>query len=254
MIVNITAPDEGTIELFGQRMNPELQDRIGYLPEERGLYKKMKVIDQLRFFGELKNVKGKKADEAIERWLARVKLAEWKNKKAMELSKGMQQKIQFIAAVMHDPDLMILDEPSSGLDPGNQELLREIVLELKAEGKTIIFSTHQMEMAERICDDICMINHSNKVLDGTLREIKRSFGRNSVALRLEGSEGLGVLADPALVTKVEQRSDEMEALLAEGADAQELLRRLMAAGARVARFELVEPSLTDIFIEKVGEV
>ncbi|HEX8920009.1 MAG TPA: ABC transporter ATP-binding protein [Pyrinomonadaceae bacterium] len=253
MIVNITAPDEGTIELFGQQINPELQDRIGYLPEERGLYKKMKVIDQLRFFGELKNVKGKNADEAIDRWLARVKLTEWKNKKAMELSKGMQQKIQFIAAVMHDPDLMILDEPFSGLDPVNQEVLKEIVLELKAAGKTIIFSTHQMEMAERLCDDICMINRSNKVLDGTLREIKRSFGRNAVALRLEG-DGQRVLDDTALVAKVEQHSDEMEALLAEGVDAQELLRQLVASGARVTKFELVEPSLNDIFIEKVGEV
>jgi ABC-2 type transport system ATP-binding protein len=253
MIVNITAPDEGTIELFGQQINPELQNRIGYLPEERGLYKKMKVIDQLRFFGELKNVKGKQADEAIDRWLTRVKLAEWKNKKAMELSKGMQQKIQFIAAVMHDPDLMILDEPFSGLDPVNQEVLKEIVLELKAAGKTIIFSTHQMELAERLCDDICMINRSNKVLDGTLREIKRSFGRNAVALRLEG-DAQEVLDDPVLVAKVEQHSDEMEALLAEGMDAQELLRRLIASGARVTKFELVEPSLNDIFIEKVGEV
>ena len=253
MIVNITAPDEGTIELFGQQINAELQDRIGYLPEERGLYKKMKIVDQLRFFGELKNVKGKEADDAINRWLTRVKLTEWKNKKAMELSKGMQQKIQFIAAVMHDPDLMILDEPFSGLDPVNQELLKEVVLELKAEGKTIIFSTHQMELAERICDDICMINRSNKVLDGTLREIKRSFGRNSVALRLEG-DGQSVLDDRTLVTKVEQHSDEMEALLAEGADAQELLTRLIASGVRVTKFEMVEPSLNDIFIEKVGEV
>lgn len=253
MIVNITAPDEGTIELFGKRMNPDLQDRIGYLPEERGLYKKMKVVDQLRFFGELKNVKGKQADEAIDRWLARVRLSEWKNKKAMELSKGMQQKIQFIAAVMHDPDLMILDEPFSGLDPVNQEVLKEIVLELKAAGKTIIFSTHQMELAERLCDDICMINRSNKVLDGTLREIKRSFGRNAVALRLEG-DARDVLDDTTLVTKVEEQSDEMEALLAEGVDAQELLRRLLASGARVTKFELVEPSLNDIFIEKVGEV
>jgi ABC-2 type transport system ATP-binding protein len=251
MIVNITAPDEGTIELFGQPMNPLLQDRIGYLPEERGLYKKMKVIDQLRFFGELKNVKGKQADEAIDRWLARVRLSEWKNKKAMELSKGMQQKIQFIAAVMHDPDLMILDEPFSGLDPVAQELLKEIVLELKAEGKTIIFSTHQMEVAERICDDICMINKSSKVLDGTLREIKSSFGRNSVALRAEGGDG--VLADPNLVAKVERHSDEVEVLLAEGADAQSLLKRLLSAGATVSKFELVEPSLNDIFIAKVGE-
>lgn len=251
MIVNITAPDEGTIELFGRQMNAQLQDRIGYLPEERGLYKKMKIVEQLRFFGELKNVKGKQAEEAIDRWLARVKLTEWKNKKAMELSKGMQQKIQFIAAVMHDPDLMILDEPFSGLDPVAQELLKEIVLELKAEGKTIIFSTHQMEVAEKICDDICMINRSRKVLDGTLREVKSSFGRNSVALRVEGGET--VLADPELVAKLERHSDEIEVLLAAGADAQALLKRLLAAGASVGKFELVEPSLSDIFIAKVGE-
>jgi ABC-2 type transport system ATP-binding protein len=252
MIVNITAPDEGTIELFGQHMNEELQDRIGYLPEERGLYKKMKIIDQLRFFGELKNVKGKRADEAIDRWLERLKLAEWKTKKASELSKGMQQKIQLIAALMHDPDLMILDEPFSGLDPVAQELLKEVILELKAEGKTIIFSTHQMETAEKLCDDICMINKSRKVLDGTLREIKRSFGRNAVSLRIEGGSD-GVLEDKSLVANVEQHSDEVEALLAEGADAQSLLRRLIESGATVTKFELVEPSLNDIFIAKVGE-
>jgi ABC-2 type transport system ATP-binding protein len=251
MIVNITAPDEGRIELFGQQMSTELQDRIGYLPEERGLYKKMKVSDQLHFFGELKNVKGKRADEAIDRWLERLKLTEWKSKKAMELSKGMQQKIQFIAAVMHDPDLMILDEPFSGLDPVAQELLKEVVLELKAAGKTIIFSTHQMEVAEKICDDICMINKSRKVLDGTLREVKSSFGRNSVALRLTGGES--VLDDKALVAKVERHSDGVEALLAEGADAQSLLKQLLAAGATVDKFERVEPSLNDIFIAKVGE-
>jgi ABC-2 type transport system ATP-binding protein len=251
MIVNITAPDEGRIELFGHEMTTELQDRIGYLPEERGLYKKMKVVDQLRFFGELKNIKGKRADEAIDRWLERVKLTEWKTKKATELSKGMQQKIQFIAAVMHDPDLMILDEPFSGLDPVAQELLKEVVLELKAEGKTIIFSTHQMEMAERICDDICMINKSRKVLDGSLRQIKSSFGRNAVALRAEGGEA--VLEDKSLVANLERHSDEVEVLLAQGADAQALLKRLLEAGAKVGKFELVEPSLNDIFIAKVEE-
>lgn len=252
MIVNITAPDEGTIELFGQQMSAELQDRIGYLPEERGLYKKMKVVDQLRFFAELKDFKGQKADDAINYWLDRLGLIEWKFKKTSELSKGMQQKIQFIAAVVHNPDLMILDEPSSGLDPVAQELLREVVLELKAAGKTIIFSTHQMEMAERLCDDICMINKSQKVLDGSLREVKRSFGRNSVALRIEGGSDR-VLEDKSLVAKVERDSDKIEALLTEGADAQELLRRLIASGATVSRFELVEPSLNDIFIAKVEE-
>jgi ABC-2 type transport system ATP-binding protein len=250
MIVGITAPDSGRIELFGQPMSRKLQDRIGYLPEERGLYKKMRVGEQLRFFGELKNLKGRNAERSIDHWLERLKLMDWKNKKASELSKGMQQKIQFIAAVMHDPDLIILDEPFSGLDPVNAELLKEIVLELKAAGKTIIFSTHQMQLAERICDDICLINRSRKVLDGSIREVKRSFGRNSVALRIEGGDGL--LEDPTLVAKVERHADEVEALLAGGASAQELLRRLLEVGAIVSKFELVEPSLNDIFIEKVG--
>ena len=250
MIVGITRPDEGVLELFGRPVTPESQNRIGYLPEERGLYKRMRVGDQLKFFAELKGFSGRAADEALERWLEKVKLSDWKRKKASELSKGMQQKIQFIAAVLHDPNLLILDEPFSGLDPVNVELLKDLVLELKEAGKTIIFSTHQMEVAERICDDICLINHSRKVLSGSIREVKSGFGRNSVALRYEGGDG--VLEDNSLVASVERHSDDLEALLAPGADAQELLRRLLAAGARVTRFELVEPSLHDIFIEKVS--
>lgn len=251
MIVNITAPDCGRIMLFGQKVTPQLQDRIGYLPEERGLYKKMKVGDQLRFFAELKLVPPKEADRRIDRWLERMKLTEWKSKKASDLSKGMQQKIQFISAIVHEPDLLILDEPFSGLDPVNVELLKEIVLDLKGAGKTIIFSTHQMEVAEKICDDICLINRSRKVLEGSIREVKRGFGRNAVALRVGGGDE--VLKDRTLVAKVEQHSDSSEALLTEGADAQELLKRLIAAGARVEKFEMIEPSLHDIFIEKVTE-
>src|SRR5689334_19210495 len=186
MMVNITAPDTGSIELFGRKIDSELQNRIGYLPEERGLYRKMKIVDQLKFFAELKNVRGKVLETKIDEWLARVKLSEWKNKRAMELSKGMQQKIQFLTTVLHEPELLILDEPFSGLDPINTELLKEIVLDLKRSGKSIIFSTHQMEVAEKICDDICLINRSQKVLEGSLRELKSSFGRNSVAIRCEG--------------------------------------------------------------------
>lgn len=249
MIVNITAPDSGTIELFGRQIDSELQNRIGYLPEERGLYRRMKVVDQLRFFAELKNVRGREVEAKIDQWLARVKLSEWKTKRSMELSKGMQQKIQFITAVLHDPELLILDEPFSGLDPVNVELLKEIVLELKRSGKTIIFSTHQMEVAEKICDDICLLNRSEKVFEGSLREIKRSFGRNSVAVRCEGGDG--VLDDPALVSKVVRHADEAQALLAPGADAQALLQRLIASGATVGKFEMMEPSLNDIFITKV---
>jgi ABC-2 type transport system ATP-binding protein len=251
MIVNITAPDSGTIELFGQRITPTLQDRIGYLPEERGLYKKMKIGDQLRFFAELKNLKGKEIDRRIDDWLARVKLSEWKNKKSMELSKGMQQKVQFITAVIHEPELLILDEPFSGLDPVNVELLKEVVLELKRAGKTIIFSTHQMEVAEKVCDDICLLNRSVKILDGSLRQIKQSFGRNSVALRIEGSNG--VLDDPTLVSNVQTHSDELEVLLAPGATPQKFLQKLVDSGVIVSKFEMIEPSLHDIFIQKVTE-
>ena len=251
MIVNITAPDTGTIKLFGSKIDAAIQDRIGYLPEERGLYRRMKIADQLRFFAQLKNLRGEVIEKRIDEWLARVKLPEWKNKRSMELSKGMQQKVQFLTAVLHDPDLLILDEPFSGLDPINVELMKEIVLDLKRAGKTIIFSTHQMEVAERICDDICLLNRSQKVLDGSLREIKSSFGRNSVAVRCEGGDG--VLEDPALVSKLVRHADEAQALLAQGADAQVLLRRLIDSGARIGKFEMVEPSLNDIFITKVTE-
>jgi ABC-2 type transport system ATP-binding protein len=251
MIVNIMAPDSGRIEVFGKQITPELQDRIGYLPEERGLYKKMKVGDQVKFFAALKNVDAKEAEQRLDRWLARLKLTEWKNRKSSELSKGMQQKVQFINAIVHEPDLLILDEPFSGLDPVNLELLKDVILELKASGKTIIFSTHQMEIAERICDDICLINRSRKVLEGSIREVKRGFSRHAVALRLQGGES--VLSDPSVISKVKHHSDGLEVLLNEGANAQALLKALIAAGAMIERFEMIEPSLHDIFIEKVTE-
>jgi ABC-2 type transport system ATP-binding protein len=251
MIVNITAPDSGTIELFNRHITPELQDRIGYLPEERGLYKKMRVGDQLSFFAELKNVDRKAAGPKIDQWLARLKLSDWKKKKSIELSKGMQQKVQFITTVLHDPDLVILDEPFSGLDPVNVELLKDVVLDLKRAGKTVIFSTHQMELAEKICDDICLLNRSKKILDGSLREIKRSFGRNAVALRIEGDAN--VLNDRSLVSNVQHHSDEMEVLLVPGANPQELLKKLVASGAHISKYEMIEPSLNDIFIQKVSE-
>ena len=251
MIVNITVPDSGRIELFGQPMNSQLQDRIGYLPEERGLYRKMKVGEQLRFFAELKDVRGKDADERINNWLAKLQLTDWKNKRAKDLSKGMQQKVQFISAVLHDPDLLILDEPFSGLDPVNVELMKQTILEKKAEGKTIILSTHQMEIAEKLCDDVCMINRSHKVLDGRLREIRRSFARNAVELQIAGGDG--VLEDRSLIANIRENGDDLEVLLAPDADAQTLLKRLVESGAVINKFELAEPSLHDIFIAKVRE-
>ena len=252
MIVNITVPDSGRIELFGQEMNTTLQDRIGYLPEERGLYKRMKVGEQLRFFAELKDLRGKEAEARIDSWLEKLQLTAWKEKRTKELSKGMQQKVQFITSVIHDPDLVILDEPFSGLDPVNVDLMKETILGQKAAGKTIILSTHQMEIAEKLCDDVCMINKSRKVLDGKLREIRRSFSRNAVALQFEGGDGL--LNDPALVANIRRNGDDFEVLLVPGKNPQELLRRLVDAGVAVSRFELVEPTLHDIFIEKAREV
>jgi len=251
MIVNITVPDSGRIELLGQPMSTALQDRIGYLPEERGLYKKMKVGEQLRFFAELKSVSGREVDERIDKWLRRLELQDWKDKRTKELSKGMQQKVQFISAVIHDPDLLILDEPFSGLDPVNVETMKETIVELRSANKTIILSTHQMEIAEKLCDDVCMIYRSRKVFDGRLREIRRSFARNAVALRFEGSDG--ILNDPELVASIRPVGEEFEALLAPGANPQVLLKRLVDAGVSVSKFELVEPSLHDIFIEKVRE-
>lgn len=253
MIVGITAPDEGTVEIFGRPLNSQTQEEIGYLPEERGLYKKMKVGEQLQFFGVMKGMTPANANRAVDRWLERMRLSEWKTHKTDELSKGMQQKIQFIATVMHEPRLLILDEPFSGFDPVNAELLKEVVLELKTPQRAIIFSTHLMEQAEQMCDDICLINRSRKVLSGSLREVKRGFGRDAVALRIENGVGENVLNDRALVADVRERGDYQEIILAAEASAQNFLHLLIHAGAEVTRFERIEPSLHEIFIMKVAE-
>jgi ABC-2 type transport system ATP-binding protein len=251
MIVGITAPDEGNIRLFGEKISSVMQDKIGYLPEERGLYKKMKVQEQLRYFAALKDISQKEADKRIDFWLDRMGLGDWKLKKASDLSKGMSQKIQFIAAVLHEPELVILDEPFSGLDPVNVEVLLQAVAELKANGKTIIFSTHLMETAERLCDDIILINKSRKILGGKLREVKESFGKNLLAVRCVGGEK--VLQDKSLVEAMTEHADGLEIELAKDADAQILLKKLIESGAEISKFERIEPSLNDIFIDKVKE-
>ncbi|HSO75553.1 MAG TPA: ATP-binding cassette domain-containing protein [Blastocatellia bacterium] len=248
MIVNITAPDEGDVLVMGKHVSPELQPHIGYLPEERGLYKKMKVGEQLVFFANLKGLNSTEAAKRVDQWLERLELSEWKNKKPTDLSKGMQQKIQFIVTVIHDPEVLILDEPFSGLDPVSVNLLKSVILDLKARGKTIIFSTHQMEQVEQMCDDICLINHGTQVLSGALREVKRRYGKNTVIIDYEGAESF--LGDD-LVKRHNRFPNYSEILLNDGADAQEVLRRALAAGARVNRFEMVEPSLNEIFIESV---
>jgi ABC-2 type transport system ATP-binding protein len=248
MIVNIFAPDEGDVLVMGSHVSPRLQPHIGYLPEERGLYKKMKVGDQLVFFANLKEIDTTEAWRRVDQWLERLELSQWKNKKPPDLSKGMQQKVQFIASIIHDPEVMILDEPFSGLDPVSVNLIKGVILDLKSRGKTVIFSTHQMEQVEQMCDDICLINHGTQVLGGGLKEVKRRFGKNTIILDYEGPDSfLG--AD--LVKRHNRFPNYSEILLNDGADAQEVLRRALAAGARVNRFELVEPSLNEIFIESV---
>ncbi|NNE66361.1 MAG: ATP-binding cassette domain-containing protein [Pyrinomonadaceae bacterium] len=251
MIVGITFPDSGKVELFGSNVTPEIQDRIGYLPEERGLYKKMKIQDQLRYFAALKGIGQKEADRRIDYWLDRMKLAEWKKKKTTDLSKGMSQKLQFAATMLHDPDLIILDEPFSGLDPVNVEFMKEVIAEVKSKEKTIIFSTHLMETAEKLCDDILLINKSKKVLAGSLRDIKKSYGRNIVALRCKGGDEH--LQKTDLVARVVEHADESEVFLNSLEGGQRLLRRLIDSGAEVTKFEMVEPSLNDIFIDTVNK-
>ena len=250
MIVGITVPDEGTVQLFGERVSPHLQNRIGYLPEERGLYRKMKVVDQLKYFAALKGISGGEAEKRIDFWLERMGLSEWKRKKTTDLSKGMQQKIQFISTVLHDPDLLILDEPFSGLDPVNVEFMIDVLSEFRKQSKTVIFSTHLMETAERLCHDIILINKSRKVVGGSLREVKESYGTNLIAFR--GTNAERVLADMSLIEKVVTHADEQELHLVDGIDSQEVLKALVESGASISKFELTEPSLNDIFIEKVG--
>jgi ABC-2 type transport system ATP-binding protein len=252
MIVGITAPDEGSIDLYGQRISPALQDRIGYLPEERGLYKKMKIADQLRYFAALKGVSSNDAEKQMDFWLDRMQLGEWKKKKTTDLSKGMQQKVQFISTVMHDPDLLILDEPFSGLDPINVEFLINVISEFKTREKTIIFSTHLMETAEKLCDDILLINKARKIVGGSLREVKESYGRNLIALRATGADA--VLKDASLISKTMVHADEVILHLADGISPQTLLKRLIDGGAAISKFEQIEASLNDIFIDKVRGV
>ena len=249
MIVGITVPDEGSVELFGKKISPALQDRIGYLPEERGLYKKMKIADQLRYFAALKGVSSVDAEKKMDFWLDRMNLGEWKKKKTTDLSKGMQQKVQFISTVLHDPDLLILDEPFSGLDPLNVEFLMDVIAEFKTNDKTIIFSTHLMETAEKLCNDILLINKARKVISGSLREVKESYGKNLIALRATGGEN--ILADPSTVSKLTEHADEVIVHLADGIDPQTLLRKLVDGGAVISKFEKVEASLNDIFIDKI---
>ncbi|HVT15769.1 MAG TPA: ATP-binding cassette domain-containing protein [Thermoanaerobaculia bacterium] len=250
MIMDIIAPDAGEVLLFGRSRHAADLRRIGYLPEERGLYRKMTVVDQLVFLGELRGLKRRQALPVIERWLARVELAAWGRKKIEELSKGMQQKVQLIGTVLHEPEILILDEPFSGLDPLNQGLFKELLAEYRGQGKTILFSTHGMEQAEKLCDHIGLISHGRLVLAGELREIKRRLGGNSYRLVAEGD-----LARLPAVPGVEQavvQNGAVKLLLRPGIDGAAVLREIVQFLA-VREFRSEEPDLEEIFIKAVRD-
>jgi ABC-2 type transport system ATP-binding protein len=250
MMIGITYPDSGTVRMFGEPFRREHLKRVGYLPEERGLYRKMKLLEHLVFFGELKGIGAAEARRRGVQWCERLGLTDWLEKKVEELSKGMQQKAQFIASLLHDPEFIIMDEPFSGLDPANALEMKNIMLELKKSGRTILFSTHRMDTVERLCDSISLINHGESVLQGELKEVKGRWGRNHVQIEYDGDGSF--LHDTTLVQNFNDYGNYVEARLAPGADAQKLLVKA-AAGARVYKFELMEPSLEEIFIETVNK-
>lgn len=253
MIANILTPDKGRVTLSGRVVGPWSQEQMGYLPEERGLYKKIKINDQLRYLAALKGIRAQESVPRIAYWVKRLGLQEWGARKAQELSKGMQQKVQFIAAVLSNPRLIILDEPFSGLDPVNSELLREIVAELKANGRTILFASHRMEQVEQLCDDICLIANGKLVLKGTLRDIKRRFKRDKLALAYDGEAPfLDAMEKKGDLRFLERNEDGCIVHLAEHCHPRYLLDRLLATpDLELYRFELLQPSLNEIFIRTV---
>ena len=248
MIMNIIIPDSGEIRILGEKMNEKLKEKIGYLPEERGLYQKMKVEQLLNYFAAIKGIPKKEAKKKISYWLERLKIADWSLKKVNELSKGMQQKIQFIITIFHNPELIILDEPFGGLDPINTELFKDIILELKQNGKSILFSTHVMEQAEKLCDEICLINRGTNILSGNLSEIKKKFSKNTIVLKYRGNGNIFKNSDD--IVKYNDYGNYVELELKEHIDSQDFLKKIIDK-IEIHRFQVMEPSLNQIFIENV---
>lgn len=246
MVMNITAPDSGTILLDGRPRSAEFLNYVGYLPEERGLFKKMTVEEVILYMAALKDCPEMQIRPKIAPWLERMNLADYRLRKVEELSKGMAQKLQFITTIIHEPKLLVLDELFSGLDPLNMELMKDIILDLKRSGTTILFSTHVMEQAEKLCDHICMIANGQKVLDGTLAGIKASYGRNTIQLEFSGDGGF-VRSLPGVAEATEFTSY-LELRMEKGADPDAVLRALVGR-VRIQRFAVMEPLLYSIFIE-----
>ncbi|MCU1284243.1 MAG: efflux transporter, ATP-binding protein [Acidobacteriales bacterium] len=252
MMIGITMPDSGEVRMFGQPFTRDILKRVGYLPEERGLYPKMVVLEQLVFIGELHGLSAAEAKKRAIAWGERLEIASSYAKKTNELSKGMQQKIQFIATLLHDPDFIIMDEPFSGLDPVNSKLLEDVLIDLRKQGKTILFSTHRMEQVEKLCDSICLVNKGKAVLAGELREVKSRYGKNQVEITFEESDDGAFLQQDQTVRSLDRYEGHVVVRLAPGADAQTLLKTVTQR-SRVNKFELMEPSLEEIFIEVVGK-
>ena len=250
MMIGITRPDSGSISLFGKPFERSALHRIGYLPEERGLYKKMNVLDQLVFLGQLHGLDSATANKRARAWCERLQISEAIPKKTEELSKGMQQKIQFIAALLHEPQLIIMDEPFSGLDPVNAALLMDTLLDQRAQGRAILFSTHRMDQVERFSDEIALLHKGQVVLAGSMREIKSRYLANRVHVHFSGDSGF--LIHPA-IAHAQTFDGRAEIILADGADAQQVLHAAVARGTRITRFEVAEPTLEEIFIGTVGE-
>jgi ABC-2 type transport system ATP-binding protein len=248
MMMGITMPDSGQVKLFDKPFERKSLERVGYLPEERGLYKKMKVIEQLVFFGELHGLSAAEARKRATSWAGRLEISDSLDKKTEELSKGMQQKIQFIGAVLHDPGLIVMDEPFSGLDPVNAVLLERTLIEFKDQGKAILFSTHRMDQVEKLCDSICLINNGRAVLAGKVRALKSRYERNQVIVEFEGSASF---LESEEIAEAKNFSGHAEIRLKPNGDAQKLLQEASAV-ATIYRYELVEPSLEEIFIRTVG--
>lgn len=254
MISYITTPDEGQI-LFGNKpVSPETQAIMGYLPEERGLYPKMKVAQQLLYFAELKGLSRADAKQKTAYWLDRFGARDWVNKATNELSKGMQQKVQFIATILHDPALLILDEPFGGLDPINADLLQSVIMELKDGGRTIVFASHRMEQVEQLCDDICLVSKGQIVLSGTLNDVKRRFGRNTLELDFEGSDAfIQPIADRGDVRITARSKRHLQLQLTEKANPRDILEAALGEVDELIRFELMELPMREIFVKAVTE-
>ena len=254
MIAAITAPDEGRIRFGDMPVGPATQQRMGYLPEERGLYRKLRVGEQLVYLARLKGLSARAAEAATRRWLERFDATGWYGNRVEELSKGMQQKVQFLTTVLHDPDLLIFDEPFSGLDPLNAELLHSVITEQRAAGRTVLFASHRMEQVEQLCDDLCLIAHGRVILAGPLREVKARYGRDTVALDFEGGiTWLDALEAEGAVKVVVRSAGHATLRLNEGTPPRRVLEAALAGAREVVRFEVEEPPLSEIFVQAVEQ-